>query len=182
MYAQLKETWEEMTAPGGPFEIKKVNVRGIDVNAFAAVPTSLRDIWLMSAGHGDKDYLIYEDERWTYTQAHAEVGAIAAWLVENGVAPGDRVAIAMRNYPEWMLAYWGVVTSIGVAAVGVNAWWTGPELVYGMNDAAPKVLICDQGAPRRLPDRPPRRGATVHGRRRPPAPRRRAGRRALGGS
>lgn len=143
MYRQLKETWEEMTGPGQPFEITKVNVRGLELNAFASAPNSLRDIWLMSAGHGDKDYLVYEDERWTYAQAHAEVGAIAAWLVGQGVAPGDRVAIAMRNYPEWMLAYWATV-SIGAAAVGVNAWWTGPEMEYGMKDAAPKVLICDQ--------------------------------------
>ncbi len=143
MYAQLKEVWEEMTAPGAPFEIKRVNVRGVDMNAFASVPNSLRDIWLMSAGHSDKDYLVYEDERWSYADAHAEVGAIAAWLVEQGVAPGDRVAIAMRNYPEWMLAYWATV-SIGAAAVGMNAWWTGPEMEYGMNDAGPKVLICDQ--------------------------------------
>ena len=114
MYRQLKETWEEMTGPGQPFEVTKVNVRGLELNAFASAPNSLRDIWLMSAGHGDKDYLVYEDERWTYARAHAEVGAIAAWLVGQGVAPGDRVAIAMRNYPEWMLAYWATV-SIGAA-------------------------------------------------------------------
>ncbi len=143
MYAQLKETWEEMTGPGAPFEVARVNVRGVEMNAFASVPNSLRDIWLASAAHADKDYLVYADERWTYADAHAEVGAVAAWLVEQGVAPGDRVAIAMRNYPEWMLAYWATV-SIGAASVGMNAWWTGSEMEYGMKDAAPKVLICDQ--------------------------------------
>ena len=155
MYAQLKETWAEMTGPGAPFEVTRVNVRGIELNAFKSVPNSLRDIWLMSAGHADKDYLVYENERWTYADAHAEVAAIAAWLVAQGVQPGDRVAIAMRNYPEWMLAYWATV-SIGAAAVGMNAWWTGPEMEYGMKDAEPKVLICD---PERLATFLPHRDA-----------------------
>ncbi len=143
MYAQLKEVWDQLTGPGAPFEVKEVEVRGIPVRAYASAPGSLRDVWLMSAAHGDKDYLVYEDERWTYDQAHAEVGAVAAWRVEQGVGPGDRVAIAMRNYPEWMLAYWAAV-SVGAAVVGMNAWWTGPEMEYGLKDSDPKVLICDQ--------------------------------------
>jgi long-chain acyl-CoA synthetase len=49
----------------------------------------------------------------------------------------------MRNYPEWMLAYWATV-SIGATAVGMNAWWTGPEMIFGVEDSKPKVLICDQ--------------------------------------
>jgi long-chain acyl-CoA synthetase len=134
--------WNELTAPGAPFEITQVDVRGVPVKAFAGAPPSLRALWLGSVAHGDKDYLVYEDERWSYEDAHREVNAIAGWLAEQGVEPGDRVAIAMRNYPEWMLAYWATV-SMGAAAVGINAWWTGPEIVYGVQDATPKVMICD---------------------------------------
>jgi long-chain acyl-CoA synthetase len=142
MYAQLREVWNEMTAPGAPFEVTEIDVRGVRIKTYASGPSNLRDVWLASAAHADKDHLVYEDERWTFAEAHRDVAAIAAWLVEQGVVPGDRVAIAMRNYPEWMLSYWATV-SIGATVVGMNAWWTGPEMVYGVEDAAPKVMICD---------------------------------------
>ncbi|MEE3329080.1 MAG: class I adenylate-forming enzyme family protein [Myxococcota bacterium] len=143
MYQELKEVWQEFTGPEGPFETHRVDVNGISVKAYKAAPPSLREIWLGSAAHGDKDYLVYQDERWTYTQAHQEVNAVAGWLAEQGVEPGDRVAIAMRNFPEWMLAYWATV-SMGATVVGMNAWWLGPEMVYGMEDSDPKVLIADE--------------------------------------
>ena len=69
-------------------------------------------------------------------------GRIAAWLFRNGVKPGDRVAIAMRNYPEWMLIYWACV-SVGVAVVGMNAWWVADEVEYALSDSQPKVTFCD---------------------------------------
>ncbi|MEM8769705.1 MAG: class I adenylate-forming enzyme family protein, partial [Pseudomonadota bacterium] len=143
MYQELSEVWDAITGKGGPFEITEVDVRGQQIKAFAGAPPTLRDVWLLSAQHGEADYLIYQDERITYAEAHRRVAAIANWLQAQGVEPGDRVAIAMRNYPEWLLSYWAIV-SIGAAVVGVNAWWVGPELEYGLNDSAPKVLIADQ--------------------------------------
>jgi len=149
VYQELREAWSNLTAPGSPFEIVDVPVRGQTLRAYKNALPDLRTLWLSSAAHGDKDYLVYEDERFTFSQAHAEVASIANWLFDHGVAPGDRVAIAMRNYPEWMLAYWAC-TSVGVAVVGVNAWWTGPELVYGINDSDPKVIIADSERLERL--------------------------------
>jgi long-chain acyl-CoA synthetase len=142
MYDQLRQVWGEFTAPGAPFEVKEVEVRGVRIKTFVTAPASLREVWLASAAHGDTDYLVYDDERWTYAEAHQEVARLANWLIANDVQPGDRVAIAMRNYPEWMLSYWASV-SIGATAVGMNAWWTAPEMAFGIQDATPKVLICD---------------------------------------
>jgi len=153
MYDELREVWGELTAPGAPFEVEEVEVRGVRIKSYVTAPKSLREVWLGSAAHGEKDYLVYEDERWTYAEAHRQVARIANWLIANGVAPGDRVAIAMRNYPEWMLAYWASV-SIGATAVGMNAWWTEPEMAFGIKDATPKVLICDEERLKRfLPQR-----------------------------
>jgi len=143
MYDQLKEVWGELTAPGAPFEIATVQIRGNPARAFATAPATVRDLWLASAAFADRDYLVYDDERITYAEAHRQVASIANWLRAQGVQPGDRVAIAMRNYPEWLLAYWATI-AMGAVVVGVNAWWVGPELVYGLNDSSPKVLICDQ--------------------------------------
>jgi acyl-CoA synthetase (AMP-forming)/AMP-acid ligase II len=143
MYEELNAAWEELTAPGQMFEVTTVEVRGNPTRVFVHAPPSLRDLWLMSAGHGDKDYLVYDGERCSYTQAHEYVASIANWLGVQGVGQHDRVAIAMRNYPEWMLAYWAV-TAMGAVAVGMNAWWVPQEMQFGLEDSAPKVLICDQ--------------------------------------
>ena len=70
----------------------------------------------------------------------ADVDALAAALVNRfNVAKGDRVAIAMRNLPEWVVAY-GAVASVGAVSVSLNAWWTEEELDYALYDSAPRVL------------------------------------------
>ncbi len=142
MYQDLQDVWAELIAEGGQFAITEVAVGGNMIKSYAAAPASLREVWQSSEQFAERDYLIYRDERLTYGAAHAQVASIACWLRDQGVGSGDRVAIAMRNYPEWMLTYWATV-SIGAAVVGINAWWVGPELVYGFNDSTPKVTVCD---------------------------------------
>ena len=132
----------EITGPGSPFAVTTEVVRGVALKSFAAAPPNMRSMWEMSAGHGDKDYLVYEDERFTYNEMHAMVRKLAQHLVAHGVGSGTRVALAMRNYPEWVAGYWATI-SIGAAAVGMNAWWTAPEMEYALNDSAPLVLIAD---------------------------------------
>ena len=92
MYKELKEAWNELTSPGQMFEITTVDVRGVPLRAYAHAPGSLRDGWAMAAGHGDKDYLVYQDERATYAEAQAYTASIANWLRQQGVEQGDRVA------------------------------------------------------------------------------------------
>jgi acyl-CoA synthetase (AMP-forming)/AMP-acid ligase II len=89
-------------------------------------------------------YLVYEDERWTFGEVMAQVDGIASALVERyGVGKGDRVAIGMRNYPEWITSF-AAITSIGAISVSLNAWWTEDELDYALGDSTPKVLIADK--------------------------------------
>ena len=142
MYAELAEVRAQLCAEGQPFEIEEVTVNGLQLKAWRNAAGSLREIWQQAGGHGDADYLVYEGERFTYTQAQEITARIACWMTENGIQQHDRVAIAMRNYPEWMLSYWACV-SIGAVAVGVNAWWVPEELAYALNDAAPRLLIAD---------------------------------------
>ena len=142
MYQEYKSAWAALTAPGADFEITTTAVRGVDIRTYANAVPNLRDAWATTAAYGEREYLIYEDERLTYAQAHGHVNAFANWLVAQGVAPGDRIAIAMRNYPEWLLSYWATL-SIGATVVGMNAWWTGPEMLYALNDSKPKVIIVD---------------------------------------
>jgi long-chain acyl-CoA synthetase len=138
-----QQAWDELTGPGGPFETTTIEVRGVPIKVFTAAPTDMRVLWELSAGYGDRTYIVYEDERYTYADMHARVRSLAHVLREmHGVREGDRVAVAMRNYPEWVITYWATV-SIGAAVVGMNAWWTGPEMEYGLSDSRPKVLIAD---------------------------------------
>ena len=116
------------------FELNTIEVRGASMRSYALAPPSLREVWLSTAGYADREYLIYKDERCTYTQAHEFTASIANWLSQQGVQPGDRVAIAMRNYPEWMLAYWAI-TSMGAVVVGMNAWWIPQEMHYALTDS-----------------------------------------------
>lgn len=141
-YAELRRAREELTGPGGEFEIVDAEVLGRTMRVYRHAPASVRDMWLATAQFADRPYLVYENERLTYGDVHAQVNALAAWLWARGVRPGDRVAIAMRNYPEWMVSYWACL-SIGVAAVGMNTWWVGAEMAYALADSAPKVVIAD---------------------------------------
>ncbi|MEM1435946.1 MAG: class I adenylate-forming enzyme family protein [Pseudomonadota bacterium] len=142
LYDHLDAVWAGLTAPGQPFEINTLPIRGNPTRVFAEGPATLRDVWLASTPFAERDYLVYEDERWSYARAHAEVASLCQWLIDQGVAPGDRVALALRNYPEWLLGYWATLCA-GATVVGMNAWWVGPEMVYAIEDAQPKVLIGD---------------------------------------
>ncbi len=139
----LKQTWAELLAEGSPFAWSTQEVRGMPMRVFDTAPPNMRFVWELSAQFADRPYIVFENETITYGEAHAMVRSLAHYLVnEHGVGANDRVAIAMRNYPEWAIAYWATVV-IGASAVGVNAWWTPAELEYALSDSRPKVLIAD---------------------------------------
>ena len=132
-----------VTAPGAPFETEPLDVGGQQVTAFKHAPRTLRALVQSTAARGDTTFLVYEDERWSFAHFHDEVAALATALIERyGVAKGDRVAVAMRNYPEWVVSF-AAITSIGAVSVSFNAWWTEEEGDYALGDCAPKVLIAD---------------------------------------
>lgn len=129
--------------PGGMFELGEETVRGIDMRVWKNAPTSLRAVLELSAGHGDADALVYEDDRYAYAEHFAICCGLAKRLAErHGLGKGDRVAIGMRNYPEWSMAFWATQAA-GMVAVPLNAWWTGPELVYALENSGTKVLVVD---------------------------------------
>ena len=142
MDRHYREAWDELTAPGAPFAWSVTDVRGVPTRTYDAAPPNMAQVWAGSIVHGDADYLVYQDERISYAEAHKAVDALAAHLSDIGVGHGDRVALALRNYPEWALAYWATVR-LGAVVIGMNAWWTGPELEFGLADSTPKVMVCD---------------------------------------
>jgi long-chain acyl-CoA synthetase len=139
----------ELDAPGSPFATTYTEVRGVQLKSFVAAPPSMRAIWESTVVHGDKDYIVYEDERYTYSDIHSQVRILASYLASHGVTRHSRVALAMRNYPEWVVGYWATV-ALGAAVVGMNAWWTAPEMEFALNDSEPIVLIADDERLERL--------------------------------
>ncbi len=132
-----------LTAPGAPFAWTVKDVGGVAVRVYDKAIADMRAVWAMSAPHGDKDYLVYGDERYSYAEAHARVRALAHHLrTEHGAGPGMRVAVAMRNYPEWVLSHWAAI-SVGAAVVGMNSWWTRLEMEFALKDSEPVALLTD---------------------------------------
>ncbi len=143
MMSYYHDARAELTSPSSPFAVTEMLVRGYPCRVFSTAAPNLRVLWETTGQYADRVYLVYEDERYSYAEIRAQVRSLAAVLSsEHGVGSGDRVAIAMRNYPEWVVAYWATVC-IGAAVVGVNAWWTSAEMTHGLLDSAPKVLIAD---------------------------------------
>lgn len=152
-YAELLKAREELTGPGGAFEVIEADILGNRIRTYKNAPPSVREVWLSTLQFADRPYLVYQDERLTYGEAHEIANSTANWLLAQGVKPGDRVAIAMRNYPEWMLIYWACL-AVGITVVGMNAWWTAEEMAYGLSDSAPKVLFLDAERLARVQEKP----------------------------
>lgn len=132
-----------LTAPGCQFEVQRATIDGVEMPVFTNAPSSLRAVLAATEAFGDATFLVFEGERYTFAQHLAAVAGLGRHFVEHlGVAPGDRVVIAARNYPEWVIAFWATV-SIGAVAVPLNAWWTAPELAYAITDSQASVLFAD---------------------------------------
>ncbi len=153
MAMSFDEAVTSVTGPGGPLEIVETTVEGRTQKVFAATPPSLRALWDTLRARGDETFLVFEDEQWSFRRVMSSVDELGAALVQRyGVARGDHVAIAMRNYPEWVIAY-AAITSVGAVVVSLNAWWTGPELEYGLSDSGAKVMVTDDARLDRIADR-----------------------------
>lgn len=139
---RIEAEWEKLIAPDAPFATEEALVLGQQMQVFASAPRNLTEIWASTSTLNERPYLIFETDRISYRAAHATVKGVAGWLHERGIGPGDRVGIAMRNYPEWMLVYWATLW-VGASVVGINAWWAAEELTFAMDDCRPKVLFCD---------------------------------------
>jgi long-chain acyl-CoA synthetase len=140
-------SWDQamavLTGPGAPFEIVERLVDGHPIKQFSDLPRSMREAFALARLHGDKPFLVYEDETWTFATLMARVDEIADALVHRyAIRPGDRVAIAMRNYPEWIASF-AAILSVGGIAVCMNAWWKAEELAYGLDDSGARLLIAD---------------------------------------
>ena len=131
-----------LTKSGERYELQELEINGLPVRVFKNAPSSLRALY--EETRSDEPFIVYDDERLTFADAYRDAARIAHVLVHQyGVVKGDRVAISMRNYPEWILAF-AAATSIGAIAVAMNSMWPPDEMEYGLEDCGATVLFADQ--------------------------------------
>jgi long-chain acyl-CoA synthetase len=143
MTLSYAEAVVQVTGHGQRFETVESVVRGTTYVTFKHAPANLRDMLATARARGTDTFLVYEDERWTFADVMTSIDALGAALsARYGLGKGDRVAIGMRNYPEWVIAFAAIV-SVGAVSVSLNAWWTQDELDYALEDCGASVLIAD---------------------------------------
>jgi acyl-CoA synthetase (AMP-forming)/AMP-acid ligase II len=134
---------EPLIGPGGTFEVEETVLDGVPLRVFLRAPRTILDTFAMGAGHADLVHLVHDAERLTFADVRARARSLAEQLrTAFGVRRGDRVAIAMRNLPEFVIGFWGAAL-LGAIVVPLNSWWTGAELVYALDNAGASVAFLD---------------------------------------
>jgi long-chain acyl-CoA synthetase len=132
----------DLVSVGQVFELETVSVHGNPLRVFKNAARTLGEVWLTAAKRGNIPYLIFDDVVTTFAEADKQVRSLAAWLQAQGIQQGDRVAVGMRNYPEWVIAYWAT-QCIGAVLVSLNAWWVTDELKYALTDSGARAVVVD---------------------------------------
>ncbi len=132
-----------LTAPGATFEMEEIAHAGRPVRAWKNGPKSLVDIWLAAAAHASRTFIVSGRIRVTYDAFRRASFAFARALIAGGVGKGDRVAILMRNEPEWIVAFYGAALA-GAIATPLNAWWSAAELAYAVKQSGACAAVFDE--------------------------------------
>ena len=134
---------QELTGPGGFFEMTTEEVLGQTSAVFASRMRSLREMVANTANFGDREFLVLEDQRLTFNDFITRVAEAATALHQRGIGHGDRVAIFAANCPEWVVSFFAA-TSIGAIVSAYNGWWTTDEVDYATALSEPALVIADR--------------------------------------
>ncbi|MGW4477790.1 class I adenylate-forming enzyme family protein [Rhodococcus triatomae] len=141
--AYLAAVVGRLTGPNAPFELVEEEVRGARMPVMRHRNHAVHELLTASRAFGDRDYLVTETRRMSFTEHADAVAALARALAdEYGVGVGDRVGILAANTIEWVLTFWAT-QSLGAIAVGLNGWWVPREIEHGVNLTTPTVLVAD---------------------------------------
>lgn len=142
--AQLQAIRVQLTSPGAPFALEQVQLpNGQQVAAYRNAFQTLPDLLNAGRAHGSAEFMVYGQDRWTFDRLFASADALASrWQKDWGVQAGMRVAIAMRNRPEWVVAF-VAAGLLGAVVVPINSFGLTQELVANLQDTSPTWLVCD---------------------------------------
>jgi long-chain acyl-CoA synthetase len=131
-----------LAAPNSRYETEELVIHGRTTRVWKHAPPTLRDLFRIGRDYGERTFLVYEDQSVTYATFGLAVCALAAELQRQGIDKGDRIALVMRNLPEWPVAFFAAAVC-GAIVTPLNAWWTAAELEYGLQDSGARFVIVD---------------------------------------
>jgi long-chain acyl-CoA synthetase len=157
------EIRDQLTGPGGMFELVTEDVLGRPLPVYKQRMRSLREILEAAMARGDEStFLVQGDRSYGFRSFVESANGVAHALAGRcGIGPGDRVAVLSQNNLEWCLAFWATVASDAVL-VGLNGWWKADEIVYGLQDSGATVLVADRKRFERIADRLAEAPALAH--------------------
>lgn len=149
-FTSIEAAVEYLTSSEELYAIDEVDIRGIHLKVFANAATHVGELLNLCDDYGDAEFLVFENERYTFTDFKDRVDALAKALqFKYGVSKGERVAICMRNYPEYLIAIMAIA-SLGAITVFLNSWWTTSELEYGFTDSEARLVLADGPSAERI--------------------------------
>jgi len=138
----IAEAHAKLTAPGARFEMEELVIRGVRGRVWKNAPPTLREVLIAGRAFQDRTFLVYEDDRATFDSFVRAVLTLAHEFQSQGIRKGDRIAIILRNLPEWPVAFFAGAVC-GAIVTPLNAWWTGPELEYGLKNSGTRIVVVD---------------------------------------
>jgi acyl-CoA synthetase (AMP-forming)/AMP-acid ligase II len=151
---RFDEELARVTAPGGRLVVAHDALGRAMVQNF---PSTLPSFFsTFCALNGGNEAVVSGEERLTFAELDRLSQEIAHGLVERGVRKGDRVGIAMRNCPSWILSFMGAVKA-GAIATLFNGWWESHEMEQAILLTDPRLIIADAPRARRIAERCPDR-------------------------
>ncbi|GGB38956.1 fatty acid--CoA ligase [Sphingomonas metalli] len=146
----MDETIARLTAPGGMLETATVARGGVALPVIATAPPSLAQYFAhYCTVHRDVEFLVSGAERLTYGETYAAAERLARALVGRGIGRGDRVGVAARNSPAWIVTYMATLMAGGVATL-LNGWWQADELQAALADVDCALIVADAPRAQRL--------------------------------
>ncbi|ABZ76655.1 AMP-dependent synthetase and ligase [Shewanella halifaxensis HAW-EB4] len=138
-----QEVKAQLTAVGAPFELVQLDQGEISVPVYLNAPKDLSEVIEASRRDDESTFLVYQDDVYSYRRFYSEVDALAIWFHEQGVVQGTRVAIALRNRPEWAVSF-AAIAKLGAVPVPLNSLGQPKELWSAIDEVMPKILVCDK--------------------------------------
>ena len=146
---KFDQTLAEVMAPGGRLVIERDELgRAFVANFPATLPVFFKTFCALNA---DVEALVAGEERFTFADLDSLSDRLAKALVTRGIGKGNRVGIAMRNCPSWIVGYMAALKAGGIATL-LNGWWESHELAHALELTEPALILADEPRARRIWD------------------------------